>query len=124
MRNTFINVSADKALKDQSPIPVFVWVVCYVITSLVATFDLMFLVIILVEFVVCQILFQYHPRTVYLTMKFLVTHYRFTPNHEDEEYIYDEYSIEGLREVLPELVGAKKASFINTKGEVRSFKDA
>ena len=102
MATLCVDISADKNLSNSSPLAMFAWVICYIITSVIMKPDFLYLIIIIIEMVVCQILFQFSPRLVFLTLQFLNTHNNLTPNFRDTKYHDNEREIKGLESVLIE----------------------
>jgi hypothetical protein len=100
MATLCVDISADKNLSNSSPLAMFAWVICYIITSVIMKPDFLYLIIIIIEMVICQILFQFSPRLVFLTLQFLNTHNNMTPNFTDLKYYPNERDINGLENVL------------------------
>lgn len=102
MATQCIDISADKNLSDQSPIAMFAFVICYIVTNILMDPSFMFVIVIFIEFALCQILFQYSSRIVYLGAKFLLTHSDLSPTFKDKAYFPSERDIVGIRMILPE----------------------
>jgi hypothetical protein len=100
MATLCVDISADKNLSNSSPLAMFAWVICYIITSVFMKPDFLYLIIIIIEMVICQILFQFSPRLVFLTLQFLNTHHNLTPSFVDAKYYHNERDISALESVL------------------------
>jgi hypothetical protein len=55
-----------------------------------------YLICLAVAYILCQVLFFYKPRFVFLTMRFLFTNSYLTPSIDDQDFLADERQIEGL----------------------------
>lgn len=100
MATLCVDISADKNLTNASPLAMYAFIICYIITNMLMKPDFLFLIIILIELVLCQVFFQFSPRMVFITMQFLGKQEHLSPTVEDEKYVANEELIKPLKKIL------------------------
>lgn len=100
MATLCVDISADKNLTNASPLAMYAFIICYIITNMLMKPDFLFLIIILIELVLCQVFFQFSPRMVFITMQFLGKQEYLSPTVEDEKYVANEELIKPLKKIL------------------------
>lgn len=95
-----IDISENKRITAVSPVAIFVWVAIFIALSAVMTVGLMYLICCFISYVFCIILFQYSPRFVFMSVRFLVTHAYLTPSFKDDQYITDETRMKNITKIL------------------------
>lgn len=100
MATLCVDISADKNLTNASPLAMYAFIICYIVTNMLMDPDFLFLIVILIELVLCQIFFQFSPRMVFITMQFLSKQEHLSPTIEDEKYISDEKELKELRKII------------------------
>jgi len=98
-----IDISENKKIGTVSPIAMFVFVGCYIVLTALMDFGILYFICIMVSYILTQIFFQYTPRIVWLTIKFLTTNPYLTPTFEDEWYVADENQFKSIQRILPEV---------------------
>lgn len=99
-----IDISENKKLGTVSPVAMFVFVGIYVVLTALMQFGIMYFICVVISYILCQIFFQYSPRYIFLTIKFLSTNSYLSPSFEDDNYFTDETQFEGVKKVLPEVI--------------------
>lgn len=100
MATKCIDISDNKRFKHTSPIAVFAWVAIFIgLTALMDT-SFLYFILLIISFVLTQILFQYKPRFIFLSIRFLTKNSYLTPSFRDDRYIANETRIPSLRKVL------------------------
>ena len=100
MATLCVDISADKNLTNASPLAMYAFIFCYIITNMLMKPDFLFLIVILIELVLCQVFFQFSPRMVFITMQFLTKQEHLSPTIEDDKYIADEKQLKELNKIL------------------------
>jgi hypothetical protein len=95
-----IDISADKNISNASPFAMGAFMVCYVITNLLMKASFIYFILLIVEFIICQVLFQFSPRVVFLSIRFLTMQKYQTPTHEDLKYYPMEQDLSNLQPIL------------------------
>lgn len=114
MATKCIDISDNKKLGTTSPIAIFAFVAIFIALTALVEAGIMYLILLVVSFVFTQIFFQYKPRYIFLTMKFLTKNSYLTPTFEDLDYISDETSIPHVLNILNEYeYRQKKQKIIN-----------
>lgn len=86
MATQCVDISADKNISQASPFAMAAFVVYYIVLNFLMEADFLYFIFLVIGFVICQVLFQFSARTVFLTMQFFVTHQVLTPTFKDAEY--------------------------------------
>ena len=102
MATQCIDISADKNVSTASPIAMYAFIICYIITNMFMQPDFLYVIVILIELVMCQVFFQFSPRMVYLTILFLFRNSLLSPSHKDVVYHAEEKDLKALKKVLIE----------------------
>lgn len=102
MATKCIDISDNKKLGTTSPIAMFVFVAIFIVQLALMDIGFMFLIVFVLAFVFTQIFFQYKPRYIFLTMKFLTRNTYLTPTFEDKSHLSDETSIPQVLNILNE----------------------
>lgn len=100
MATLCVDISADKNLTNASPLAMYAFIICYIITNMLMKPDFLFIIVILIELVLCQVFFQFSPRMVFITLQFLTKQEHLSPTVEDEKYVSNEKDIAPLRKIL------------------------
>jgi hypothetical protein len=100
MARKCIDIAENRKITSVSPIAMFMWVGIYVILSAIMDFGLLYLICVFLSYVLCIILFQYSPRFVFMSIRYLGTNSYLTPSFEDEQYIVDEERIKNITTIL------------------------
>ena len=100
MATLCVDISADKNLTNASPLAMYAFIICYIITNMLMDPDFLFIIIIIVELVLCQVFFQFSPRVVFITIQFLSKQSHLSPTLEDIKYIPEEKDLVPLRKIL------------------------
>ena len=100
MATLCVDISADKNLTNASPLAMYAFIICYIITNMLMKPDFLFIIVILIELVLCQIFFQFSPRMVFITLQFLSKQEFLSPTIEDEKYHSNEQDLVPLRKIL------------------------
>lgn len=95
-----IDISENKKITAVSPIAMFVWVAVFIVLTAIMKFGLMYLICCFLAYVICIILFQYSPRFVFMSIRFLVTHGYLSPSFKDDQYITDETRMKNITKIL------------------------
>ena len=103
MATRCIDISENKKLGTVSPLALFVWVAVYIVLTALMKLGIMYFIMCAFSYILCQILFEYSPRYVLLTIRFLSTNGDLTPSFDDKEYITDETQFKDIQKVLPEV---------------------
>jgi hypothetical protein len=103
MATRCIDISENKKLGHTSPIAMAVFVALFVVISALVPAGIMFFILVSISFILTQIFFQYSPRFIFLSIKYLLRNPYLTPSFEDKEVVYDEGSIKNIKKILPEL---------------------
>lgn len=109
MATKCVDISADKNLTHASPFAMWAFIACYIVTNILMKPDFLFLIVIFIEMLLCQIFFQYSPRLVFMTLQYLGKQEYLTPNFDDIKYYPYEKHIPELDKVINwEAEGLKK----------------
>ena len=100
MATQCIDISADKNLTNASPIAMYAFILCYIVTNMFMQPSFLYIIVVAVELVLCQLLFQFSPRVVYLTILFLFKHTTMSPNFKDNQYYPNEKELKGLKKLI------------------------
>lgn len=100
MATHVIDLSSDKNITNASPIAMMVFMFSFVIINMVMEVSFLYFVVVAVDFIICQVLFQFTPRMVFLSVKFYLTQSDLSPTYSDVEYYADEYALENMKRVL------------------------
>ena len=100
MATTCIDISADKNISNASPFSMIAFMILYIITNILMSASFLFIILVIVEFIVCQILFQFSPRVVFLMLDFITQHTHLSPTREDLRYYPQEKDIENLKNLI------------------------
>lgn len=100
MATLCVDISADKNLTNASPLAMYAFIICYIVTNMLMKPDFLFIIVILIELVLCQIFFQFSPRMVFITLQFLTRQEFLSPTIEDEKYHSNEKELVALRKIL------------------------
>lgn len=100
MATQVIDLSSDKNVSNASPISMIAFMICFLITNMVMEVSFLYFVVVVAEFLLCQIFFQFTPRMVFLTIKFLFIQATLSPTIDDKDYYADEYQLKNLKKVL------------------------
>lgn len=85
-----VDLTGEKALKEQSPIPILAFVISWCIQSvLMKDLSILYFIILVINFGLCQVLFQHEPRIIFLSAKAIFRWRVLTPCLTDEKYVYD-----------------------------------
>ena len=103
MATRCIDVSENKRLTSVSPISIFAFLAIYVVITALVEFGIIYFILILLDYIFTQLFFQFTPRFIFLSLKFMSTNTVLTPNCEDMQYIPDETRLKGLKGILPEM---------------------
>lgn len=99
-----IDIAENKKLGTVSPIAMFVFVGIYVILTALMQFGIMYFIMVAISYILCQIFFQYSPRYIFMTIRFLATNSYLTPSFKDQDYVFDETQFNGIKRILPEVL--------------------
>jgi len=102
MATKCIDIAENKKLGTTSPIAIFAFVAIFIVITALLEVGFMYFIILIVAFVFTQIFFQYKPRYIFLTMRFLVKNSYLTPSFNDPDYLADETSVPQVVNVLNE----------------------
>ena len=102
MATQCIDIASDKNLTNASPIAMYAFIICYIITNMFMQPDFLYVIVILIELVLCQVFFQFSPRMVFLTILFLFRNSLLSPSHQDDFYHAEEKDLKALKKVLKE----------------------
>jgi hypothetical protein len=94
------DISENRKLNQASPMAMVVFIAIYVVMTALMEKDFLYFVSLIFVYVLCQILFYYKPRFVFLTMRFLFTNSYLTPTFHDKQYLHDENLVEELTSVV------------------------
>ena len=100
MATRCIDISENRKITSMSPIAIFVFIPVFIILTALIEFGFTYFLLVFVSFVLIQIFFQYTPRYIFLTIRFLLTNAYLTPSFSDEKYVADEKKISSLNKVL------------------------
>lgn len=100
MATQCVDISADKNISQASPFAMAAFVGCYILTNMLMEPDLLMFILLVIQFVVCQVLFQFSPRTVFLTIQFLLIHQSLAPTFKDKAYHPIAEDVPRLNELL------------------------
>jgi len=103
MATRCIDISENKKLGHTSPIAMAAFVGLFVIISALVPAGIMFFILISLSFILTQIFFQFSPRFIFLSIKFLLRNSYLTPSFEDEEFIFDETRVPSIKRILPDV---------------------
>lgn len=102
MATRCIDIAENKKVGATSPIAMFVFVGCLIVLSALMEAGIIYLILIVISFIITQIFFQYKPRFIFYTIKFLTQNSYLTPSFEDKDYVADETRIPEIARVLNE----------------------
>lgn len=127
MARQCIDISENKRMGTTSPIAMFAFVAIFIIITAVMQLGFMYLIVLIVSFVFTQIFFQYKPRYIFLTMKFLGKNSYLTPSFHDKDYVADETTIPQIVKILndaeylkkQEKIEKRKAAVLNKRNKAR-----
>jgi type IV secretory pathway VirB3-like protein len=102
MATRCIDIAENKKIGQTSPIAMFVFVALFVILSAVMSFGFLYLILVLLAYVLSQIFFQFSPRFISLSLKFILKNSYLTPSFKDHDYLEAEYKIKNIKRVLVE----------------------
>lgn len=102
MATRCIDISENRKMGNMSPIAMFVFIPIYIILTAVMEPGFTYVLMLFLSFLVTQIFFQYTPRYIFLTLRFLLTNSDLTPSFKDKDYIHDERELKNLRTILVE----------------------
>jgi hypothetical protein len=101
MATKVIDISENKKASSVSPIAVFVWVAFFILfTALVRNNLFLYIILNLVSWILTQIFFQFSPRFVFLSLRFLTTNSKLSPSFEDKGYLHDYSKIKSLSKII------------------------
>lgn len=103
MATRCIDISENKKLGHTSPIAMAAFVALFVIISALIPAGVMFFILISLSFILTQIFFQFSPRFIFLSIRFLLRNSYLTPSFFDNDYIYNEAKIKNIEKILPEV---------------------
>jgi len=84
-----------------SPIAVGVWFVVFVILNILIKDDFLILFLLSIgSWFICDMLFKYTPRMVYITILYVMEAPELTPSHPDKGYYHNLEDIKGINEVI------------------------
>ena len=109
MATRCIDIADNKKLGTTSPIAMFAFVGLFILLSALMEVGIMYLILIVLSFVFTQIFFQYKPRYIFYTLKFLSRNAYLTPSFKDDSYLADETRIPQIVKVLNEYEYQQKA---------------
>jgi hypothetical protein len=98
-----IDISDNRKLGTISPIAMFVFVGCYIGLTAFMDFGILYFICVMVAYILTQLFFQFTPRYVWLTLKFLSTNAYLTPSFTDDWYIVDETRFSNIQRILPDI---------------------
>lgn len=102
MATKCIDISDNKRLGTTSPISIFVFVAMLILIIVFTDPSLMQLILVLLALVISQVFFQYKPRFIFLTIRYIFKNAYLTPTCEDKHFYLDDLSIKSVRESLSE----------------------
>lgn len=100
MATKCIDISDNKRLGTTSPISVFAFIAMFIIIVALTEPSLMQVILILLALVISQVFFQYKPRFIFLTIRYIFKNGYLTPTCEDKHFYLDDLSIKSVREAL------------------------
>lgn len=121
MATKCIDISENKKLGTTSPIAMFAFVAIFIGITALMEVGFMYLIVLIVAFVFTQIFFQYKPRYIFLTMRFLTKNSYLTPSFNDPDYLADETKIPQVVKVLNEYEYEQKK--LKIEEEIKKVKD-
>jgi len=102
MATKCIDISDNKRLGTTSPIAMFAFVAIFIAITALVEVGFLYIILIIVAFVFTQIFFQYKPRFVYLTIRYLGKNAYLTPSCEDKHFLVDDLEIPAVVDSLSE----------------------
>lgn len=101
MATKVIDISENKKVSSVSPVAVFAWVACFVVlTALIRDNFFLYFILNFVAWILTQIFFQFSPRFVFLSLRFLSTNAKLSPSFKDKNYLQNTTSIKSLSKIL------------------------
>lgn len=94
------DISENRKLNQASPVAMAVFIAFYILETALMKHNILYFIVLIITFVLCQIFFYYKPRFVFLTAKFLFSNSYLTPSFQDPMFIADEHQIEELKGLL------------------------
>jgi hypothetical protein len=95
-----IDLSEDNSLKEASPIPMVAFSFCFFIINIFLPFDMLYIIVSIITFGICLVVFQYSPRIVFLTYRFLTRHSDLSPNFQDKSYVPNELINKNIEKII------------------------
>jgi hypothetical protein len=95
-----IDISENNKVSSVSPIAIFMWVGIFIILTAIMDAGVLYLICSFLSYVLCMIFFQYSPRFVFMSIKFLVINSYLSPSFVDDQYIVDEKRLKNVTKIL------------------------
>jgi hypothetical protein len=102
MATRCIDISENKRVAQTSPIAMFVFVGLFIALSAVIPFGFLYFILVFVAYILSQIFFQFSPRFIHLSIKFILRNSYLTPSFRDKNYLELENRIENIKKILVE----------------------
>ena len=102
MATRFIDISDNKKLASSSPIAMGVFLLLFIVISLLIRSIVSQILLWMLSFIFAQLFFQYSKRFILLTLKFVLNDKQvMSPCFEDENYVPNEKLIPSIQKILP-----------------------
>jgi hypothetical protein len=109
MATKCIDISDNKNIGSNSPLSIFAFVAIFILLTAVMKTGIVYFILLMVAFIFTQVFFQYKPRYIFLTIKFLGKNSYLTPSFTDRNYLSDETRIPEIVKILNEYEYQEKA---------------
>ena len=81
-----IDVSENRDLQAVSPVAMGVFVVIFFFINLLIKFGILYIICVIIAYALTQMFFQYTPRVVMATLKYITRSSHLSPSFDDIEY--------------------------------------
>jgi len=102
MATRCIDISENRKLGQTSPVAMFVFIAIFILLTALMTVGILYLILVCLAYIFSQLFFQFSPRFIFLSLKFVLRNSYLTPSFSDELYLEKEERISGIRRILPE----------------------
>lgn len=102
MATRCIDISENKKVAQASPIAMFAFVGIFILLTALMKVGFIYFILVVLSYILCQLFFQFSPRFIFLSLKFILRNSYLTPSFEDEDYLNEEYRISNIKRVLRE----------------------
>jgi hypothetical protein len=95
-----IDIADNKKLGHASPVAMAAFLICFIIMNIFITIGFLWFILTAIIYIITQVFFQYTPRVIWLSLRFMGKSTRLSPSFPDLLYVPDEARFNEIRKIM------------------------